>query len=367
MGQDNRRQQDRPTQPSGDQVVEKSTALTKFDEDRLKGIATAQETRAVFLPANFAECMEMAKLMASGFAVPPYLRGRPSECMAVSMQAFRWGMDPYAVASKSYFVNDMIAYEAQLVNAVINMSGAIIGRLRPEWQDYDDERKVRVTIFGRLAADPEHERALSMSIARIKTKNSPLWSVNPGQQLAYWTMRAWVRLYAPEVLLGVYTKDEIEDGAVAAAQDRVSGPAEARPDRRSFQNQEGPADSRVEDAHFEPVPAENEADSGAGTAADEGGKVDAGAAEPVQADQEVPAERDEMVEKWSAIPVEPLEWSAWEADLRAEIERIQDIPTLNKLRRAVQPALDQAPDGKDEELHSLFMDRACDLPTGAAK
>ena len=35
------------------------------------------------------------------------------------MQAFHWGMEPFAVANKSYFVNDRMAYEAQLIAAVV--------------------------------------------------------------------------------------------------------------------------------------------------------------------------------------------------------------------------------------------------------
>lgn len=56
----------------------------------------------------------------AGIALPKHLRDNPGACMAVAMQAFEWDMSPFAVASKSYSFNGVIAYEAQLITAVVN-------------------------------------------------------------------------------------------------------------------------------------------------------------------------------------------------------------------------------------------------------
>ncbi len=50
--------------------------------------------------------------------IAKHLRDNPGA--AVAMQAFEWDMSPFAVASKSYSVNGVIAYEAQLITAVVN-------------------------------------------------------------------------------------------------------------------------------------------------------------------------------------------------------------------------------------------------------
>lgn len=179
---------------------------------------TADEgvSRAVFLPASMGEAMELAKLMANGNFVPAHLRNKPGDCLAVIMQSARWGMDPFAVANKTYFVNDRMAYEAQLVNAVLNSSGALAGRLDYEWSGQGDNLMCRVK--GRLKADPR-DKYLDQELKTITVRNSPLWKQSPKTQLGYYTARAWARLYAPEVLLGVYTPDELEN----------IGPDNARP------------------------------------------------------------------------------------------------------------------------------------------
>lgn len=151
--------------------------------------------------------MELAKLMADCNFVPPHLRKKPGDCLAIVMQAARWGMDPFAVANKTFFVNDRIAYEAQLINAVVNSSGLLKGRLRPEWDGEGDA--LSCTVTGNIRGE-EAPLKRKVEIKTITTKNSPLWKQDPSQQLAYYAQRAWARLYTPEVILGVYTPDEVE-------------------------------------------------------------------------------------------------------------------------------------------------------------
>jgi RecT family len=172
-------------------------------------LATAP-ARTSFLPQSMGEAMQFADLMARSNFVPNHFRGKQGDCMAIVMVAARWGMDPFAVALKSYFVKDGSppAYEAQLVNAVVNSSGVLSGRLTIEFEG--EGEKLRCTVTGFLRADPNNPMVRTQSIARITTRNSPLWKADPEQQLAYYTTRAWARLYTPEVLMGVYTPDELD-------------------------------------------------------------------------------------------------------------------------------------------------------------
>lgn len=191
-----------------------SQAVTTTEERKPKAaVATIASTqleggppRSMFMPASMGEAMEVARLMAAGNFIRPHLRGKPGDCLAVVMQANRWGMDPYAVGNKTYFVNDQMAYESQLVSAVINSSGVLEGRVHLEWEGEGND--LVCTATGKLKGDPL-PKARRVAIKTITTRNSPLWKQDPEQQLGYYAQRAWVRLYAPEVLLGVYTPDEL--------------------------------------------------------------------------------------------------------------------------------------------------------------
>lgn len=158
---------------------------------------------------NMGQVMEFSKLMSvSRQAVPKHLRGQPGACMAVSLQALNWRMDPFAVANKSYSVNDRIVYEAQLIQAVIEQRAPIKGRIKGH---YEGEGAKRVCVL-RVVSEEDGETIeyRSPEIGSITTKNSPLWKSDPDQQLWYYAARAMCRRHFPDVLLGVYEKEEIK-------------------------------------------------------------------------------------------------------------------------------------------------------------
>lgn len=158
---------------------------------------------------NASQMMEFAKLMAiSDVAIPKHLRKNPGACLAICIQASAWRMDPFSVANKSYSVNDRLAYEAQLVNAVILRRAPIVGRFQISYTGENDKLKCKVKVDLRGGGSVEYE---SPPIGTIVTKNSPLWKSDPQQQLFYFSSRSMCRRHFPDVLLGVYTPDELSE------------------------------------------------------------------------------------------------------------------------------------------------------------
>jgi hypothetical protein len=189
----------------------------KIDKEVAGGLALASGgTSITVIPASMGEVMEFAKMMAiSGIAVRPAFRGNPGACLGVAMQAFRWGMDPFAVTNKAYVVknksgDEQIAYEAQLIHAVVNERAPLQNRLRPVYSGEGAKRICKIS--GLLKGETEPLEYESPEFAKIQPKNSPLWTTDPDQQLFYYSVRAWARRHVPEVLLGVYTEDEMERG-----------------------------------------------------------------------------------------------------------------------------------------------------------
>jgi len=177
-----------------------------------------------------------AQIMAQGAAtVPKHLQGNQADCMAVAMQAAQWQMNPFAVAQKTHLINGVLGYEAQLVNAVISRSGVLANRFEYEWYgpwekiigkfnirkgdkgEYRvpgwtmaDEAGIGIVIRATLKGE-DQPRELDLLLAQARTRNSTLWADDPRQQLAYLAVKRWARLFCPDVILGVYTPDELED------------------------------------------------------------------------------------------------------------------------------------------------------------
>lgn len=170
------------------------------------GMSTGS-TGAKIAPQNLAEVVKFAEVMCrADIALPKHLRGNAGACMAVSLQALDWQMNPFAVASKSYQVNGQIAYEAQLIIAVINTRSGIEGRLEYRFEGEGAEKVCIAS--GKL--DGKILEVRSPKFKDITPKNSPLWKSDPDQQHCYYTGRAWGRRHTPEVILGVYDRDEVE-------------------------------------------------------------------------------------------------------------------------------------------------------------
>ncbi|ANL84623.1 recombinase RecT [Rhizobium phaseoli] len=164
-------------------------------------------TGAKIAPQNLAEVVKFAEVMCrADIALPKHLRGNAGACMAVALQALDWQMNPFAVASKSYQVNGTIAYEAQLIAAVVNTRSGIKGRLRYRYDGTGND--MTCTVSGIL--DGEEFSYTSPPVGLITPKNSPLWKTDQQQQLGYYSARSWARRYTPEVILGVYDREEAE-------------------------------------------------------------------------------------------------------------------------------------------------------------
>lgn len=172
------------------------------------GMGALQIGGVSIVPQSMGEIMEFAKMMAvSDKAVPKHLRGNPGACFAISLQSFRWGMDPFAVAAKSFEVNDKIAYEAQLLAAVLIKNAPI--KDRPDYI-YTGSGDKRVCIVRVEAKSGKVIEYTSPEFGKISPKNSPLWKTDPDQQQGYYSVRAMARKHFPDILMGVYDVEEVE-------------------------------------------------------------------------------------------------------------------------------------------------------------
>ncbi len=185
------------------------------DFDRL---IQSSVNQLMFNDSKMDRMRRTAEIMASGkTTVPAHLRGSVGDCMAIVIQAAQWNMNPFSVAQKTHLVNGVLGYEAQLVNAVIITRAPIVGRPQFVWEgDWtkwtgkgDKNATLAVVVSAQFVGD-EQPTALRVSMAQAGVRNSPNWETDPKQQLAYLAIKRWARLYCPDVLLGVYSADELE-------------------------------------------------------------------------------------------------------------------------------------------------------------
>ena len=197
--------------------------------------------------------MAFAQLMAKAkIGLPKHLRDEPGACMAIVMQALRWEMDPFAVANKSYSVNDRLAYESQLIAAVVHTRAPIIGRPAYVYTGEGETRQCTVTC---VMADGETRDYVTPPLNKITVRNSPLWKSDLDQQLGYYAIRGWARRHAPEVILGVYDREEVESMRDITPRNAPSGVRE-RLEMNGHLQSEGFRDGQVDETLARPVDVE---------------------------------------------------------------------------------------------------------------
>ncbi|MDI9222085.1 RecT family recombinase [Pantoea sp. EA-12] len=206
---------------------------TQLMESTSENTSTAA---TIFSPDALDKLVRFAEIMAcSRVTVPAHLTGKASDCLAVTMQALQWRMNPFAVAQKTFMVNGVLGYEAQLVNAVITtmaptrdriqyawfgpwekVIGKFVERTSPKGNKYAapgwtlaDETGCGVRVWATMKNE-EEPRELEILLTQAQVRNSTLWASDPKQQLAYLAVKRWARLHCPDVILGVYTPDEID-------------------------------------------------------------------------------------------------------------------------------------------------------------
>ncbi len=218
-----------------------TTALATIDPNR-----TPTGRDLILVPENLNAMIRVADMMAkSRNMVGKHLRDNQGGCLAVTMQAMRWNMDPFALALKTYTVNPdaPVAYEGQAIIAALNNSPLLATRLNFEWfgdwpkivgkfkevvsktkkdaednpkkyivPDWNiaDEQGLGVRVWATLVGEKE-PRSMELLLTQVRTRNSGLWTEDPKQQIGYLSGRRWGRLHAPDVIMGVYTPEELAE------------------------------------------------------------------------------------------------------------------------------------------------------------
>ncbi len=229
-----------------------STALAVQSQSYEVGQVT--DAAALILGPSFERIQSFANLMAKGaVSVPKHLRGNMGDCMAITIQALGWRMNPFAVAQKTHLSQSgALGYEAQLISAILVSTGAV--KSEPDYEPIGDWSKVLGKVEERTGKarddgtpggkyyvatytkkDEEglgvivratlangQVRELPVMLSQAYPRFSTQWATDPYQQLCYLAVRKWGRLHSPGAILGVYTPDELESGAP----EKFMGPAD---------------------------------------------------------------------------------------------------------------------------------------------
>jgi len=160
---------------------------------------------------TFEQAQRIAKMFATSQLVPEHLRGDIGSIVIALTIADQMDENPIVVLQNIYFVGGKAGWSTQYMIARANRSGVLSGQIT--WTTEGDGDSLAVTAHATLAATGEHvSETVSMAMARADgwTRNTKYKSM-PGHMLKYRSATFLIRLYCPEVMLGMATRDELVD------------------------------------------------------------------------------------------------------------------------------------------------------------
>jgi hypothetical protein len=164
-------------------------------------------------PAIFEQMQRGAKLFSESGLVPKTFERNPAACFVGLQLAAQLGVNPFMLFQKIYSVQGKIGIETQIAVAVANQRGVFLGPIEHEFSGEGKTRSCKAT-----ATLTKSGKAVSMVVdwATVEaegwaSKPGSKWKTMPDQMFRYRTSLWLIRTYAPEVLMGLYGSEELED------------------------------------------------------------------------------------------------------------------------------------------------------------
>jgi len=195
--------------------------------------------------SNFVAAQRMAKALGLASMVPQQYQGEknlPNVMIALELAA-RIGASPLMVMQNLYVVHGKPSWSSSFLIACVNQSKRFTPlRFRFEGKPGSDDWGCRA-----IAKDKDAEEECVGSLITIKLakaegwygKSGSKWQTMPEQMLMYRAAGFWARVYAPELSLGMLTREEAED--IAPPIDVTPQPMTLEPGRQKIGRKPEPA------------------------------------------------------------------------------------------------------------------------------
>lgn len=163
---------------------------------------------------NFIMAMQMAKALSESTIVPQTYQKNPSNCLIAIEQAQRMNISPLMVMQNLYPIQGKPSWSSKFLIASINASRKFDMELQ-----YDETKDKDGKPYSCVAWTMKNGRRIegmevNMQMAKDEgwlSKNGSKWKTMPQLMLRYRAASFFSSLNCPELTMGIYTKEEIED------------------------------------------------------------------------------------------------------------------------------------------------------------
>lgn len=163
---------------------------------------------------NFIMAMQMAKALASSTIVPATFQKNDANCLIAIEQAQRLRVSPLMVMQNLYVIQGRPSWSSKFLIAAINNSGKFDMELQFEETKDKDGKPYSCLAWTTKNGRRVEGMNVDMEMAKAEGwlgKNGSKWKTMPQLMLRYRAASFFSSLNCPELTMGLYTKEEMQD------------------------------------------------------------------------------------------------------------------------------------------------------------
>ena len=180
---------------------------------------------------NFIMAMQMAKALASSTIVPQTFQKNDANCLIAIEQAQRLRVSPLMVMQNLYVIQGRPSWSSKFLIAAINNSGKFDMELQFEETRDKDGKPYSCLAWTTKNGRRVEGMTVDMEMAKAEgwlSKNGSKWKTMPQLMLRYRAASFFSSLNCPELTMGLYTKEEMQDNDFKGISDgRFAGTGQA--------------------------------------------------------------------------------------------------------------------------------------------
>ena len=244
--------------------MENNVTVTKSEELQLMEARAAAEfaiTPIGMMVKNMEAISKVAEYYAKTDFVPVTFKGKPENCAIAIDMATRMNMNPIMVMQNMYVVHGQPSLSSKLIIAMINNCGQF-EPLRFEHNGKGgDEFAYRAWTYRK--SDVKHEFRLEgtwITAAMVKAEGwGQKWKTMPEQMYKYRAAVFWARTNAPEVTMGLLTREEVEEPGFVSEVEETQAKTPVELAMEEMKKKRKKADAPIAPVVTEPQPQGNPA------------------------------------------------------------------------------------------------------------
>lgn len=342
--------------------TQQNLPVTVTVEPEYQAPAVAPQAQSIYADMTaFEGAQRVAKMLSTSSLVPQQFQGNVPNTMIALEMAMRTGVSPFMLMQNLYVVHGRPGFSATYIIAAISNCGRF-SPLRFDLAGEGDNRGCVAWAIERATGDRLESTRVDIRMAKAEGwygKSGSKWQTMPDQMLRYRAAAFFGRVYAPDILMGMQTSEELSDIGEPTPQRRNgprNGKAPADPPPAPLMENSGPAtvaevNAMLKEAKAKPAPVAAPAVPPA-PPADE--KPPCPPAPPAEEEPPHPAETADA--KTTAADILPPESQV--AAMQRYISRLEDIRGMSQELPGWperQPRMEQELGGKGSECYSAVI------------